>query len=72
VWCVGYIATTEIHAYLLAPLLWSLAWTLLNRMEDFTADPAPAARSVLLFLPSLVSLLGALHENSLSSSLSPL
>jgi len=63
-WCIAYVAMHPCGAYLLAPLLWALAWTVRNRIEDFVPGHSPAVYMALLFAPALATLVAAFHENS--------
>jgi len=63
-WCIAYVAKIPCGVYLLGPLLWALAWTVRNRIEDFLPGPAPAVGTGLLFAPAATTLVAAFHENS--------
>jgi len=63
-WCLAYVGKVACEPYMLAPLLWALAWTVFARITDFTSNPARALRMTLLCAPAMVTFLGAFYENS--------
>jgi hypothetical protein len=57
-WCIGYIYDLVWGISLVVPLLWVAAWTLYNRLSDFTSSPPTQGRTALLVPPILTTLLG--------------
>ena len=63
-WSIAYVAVIPIQPYLLTPLLWAFAWTIFNRIADYSPNPSPLLRQVLIFAPALAALLGAFQETA--------